>query len=107
MAVDPSGFNPHVVVAGYDQSAVHTDPADAKPVSTPSSYALTGVATTMDPVNSFGYVVDNGRIVLLDLLDPKSYGVSSNDIPAAELALPQDAAGRYLTAVAWARSKLP
>lgn len=106
MAADPTGLNPRVVVAGYQQSAVHASPTDTKFITTPTNYGLTGVAVAMDPLNNFGYVVGNGRIVLLDLLDAQQYGVS-NAIPTTELTLPQDAGGRYLTAVAWARALIP
>lgn len=109
-AADPSGFNPRILVAGFNQTAVHTSPTDSKPIATPGSYNLTGVGTAIDPLNNFGYVVGNGRIVLIDLLSPQDYTVSSTGpapIPTSDLTLPTDAAGRYLTAVAWTRATLP
>jgi len=116
LALDPTGFTQSVAVAGYNQIAAHSSPTDKAPSETVSSDDVTGVAAAVDPSNNFGYVVDNGRIVLLDLITAESpsqrwywtYPSAQYPNPSADqLQLPKDAGGRYVTALAWARSKIP
>lgn len=116
LAMDPTGFTQSVVVAGYNQSSVYATPTDKSPAETPSYYGLTGVAAAIDPTNAFGYVLDDGRIVLLDLSAATSSGerwywaypyAQDPSPPSSALQLPKDAAGRYVTALAWARSQIP
>ncbi len=114
LAIDPSGATSQVVVAGYSSGgageiAVHPDPGTKATAFTPYVYGLTGVAAAIDPVNRFAYVVDNERIVVLDLLTVASQqGIWYKSYPfstAADLPLPTDSYGRYVTTVQWARAK--
>lgn len=113
-AIDPSGATSQVVVAGHNASgsgqiAVHPDASTKATATTPYYAGYTGVAAAIDPGNRFGYVVDNERIVVLDLLTVtsqqtgwyKAFDFSST----TDLALPKDAADRYDTALAWTRAK--
>ncbi len=114
LAIDPSDATSQVVVAGhsstgYGQIAVHPDPS-TKPTATTLDYAgYSGTAAAIDPVNRFAYVVDNERIVVLDLLSiasqPNGWYKAFDFSSTSDLALPQDATGRYATALAWTRAK--
>ena len=106
MAVDPTGSTTQVVVGGYDRSAVHASPDDAKPVETQGGYGLTGVAATMDYGNNYAYLVGNGTIVRLDVLDlsPSSSDWYWKFNYSADLELPTDAAGRHLAVLSWVRA---
>ena len=114
LAIDPTGATSQVVVAGYSSGgageiAVHPDPGTKATAITPYVYGLTGVAAAIDPVNRFAYVVDNERIVVLDLLTVASQqGIWYQSYPfstGGDLPLPADAYGRYVTTVQWARAK--
>jgi hypothetical protein len=114
LAIDPTGATSQVVVAGHSSSgtgeiAVHPDPGTKATAVTPYAYGLTGVAAAIDPVNRFAYVVDNERVVVVDLLTVASQqGIwyrSFDFSSAADLPLPTDPDGRYLTTVQWARAK--
>lgn len=116
MAIDPSGATQQVVVAGYygstgfGQTAVHPDPTHMPTATTPYTYGYTGVAAAIDPVNRFGYVVNDNQIVVLDLLsvttDPTSLWYKPFSFSPNDLQLPQNpATGRYVTALDWTRAK--
>lgn len=113
LGVEPSGISPQAVVAGfasgYGQTFVHASPTDTNPAQTAPVYNLTGVAVAIDPANNFAYVLNNGQIVLIDLLNasPSSqtwYTTSTSSLSASDLQLPTDAGGRYVTALAWTRA---
>jgi len=114
LAIDPSGATSQVVVPGFNgsgsgQIAVHPD-ASTKPTAVTVYYAnYTGVAAAIDPVNRFAYVVDNERIVVLDLLTVANQATNwyrAFDFGSPpDLTLPKDASGHYETAVAWTRAK--
>lgn len=109
LAVDATGSFAEAVVAGYDQLAIHQDATSKAPGTTPVSYGYSGVAAAIDPTESFAYVVDNDRIVILDLLAFESqpqqqWYPDPVDVPALALPLPKDATGRYVTALALTRA---
>ncbi len=114
LAIDPSGATSQVVVAGhsstgYGQIAVHPDPGTKATATTLAYAGYTGTAAAIDPVNRFAYVVDNERIVVLDLLSianqPNGWYKAFDFSSTSDLALPRDATGRYETALAWTRAK--
>lgn len=117
LAVDPTSGASELVVPGYDRIAVHASPSDSPPAETASGDGLSGVAATIDPANVFGYVANNGYLVLLDLPNAGSsggnwYQSTTNPslptyVPANELRLPADAAGRYVSVLAWTRTNVP
>ncbi len=105
-AFDPAGISQRVVVAGASSLALHATPGDDKPIETTTPYTYTGAAAAIDPINRFGYVVDDGRIVVIDLDTAASAPTSW--IPYAfpvAITLPVSAATNLsVTTAAWARS---
>ncbi|MEJ2292195.1 MAG: hypothetical protein P8Y05_10840 [Deinococcales bacterium] len=109
LAVDPSGATQQVVVAGRTSTGgeitVHPDATSNATATTSAGYNYTGVAATIDPVNRFGYVIDSGQIVVLDLLTVGS-GSSTWYRPfGLTLTLPRTTTAQYATTVAWTRAK--
>lgn len=107
LGLDPTGTTSQVVVAGYDQIAVHPTPAAPASVQTLSTDGLTGVAVALDPINQFAYVIGDGRIVLIDLLAVKNGQGSWYSTFTPDLTLPTNPAtnNSQVTTVAWTRAK--
>lgn len=110
-AVDPSSATQQIVVAGFDASGdgeitVHPDPTTTATATTPYYYDYTGVAATIDPINRFGYVVDENQIVVLDLLSITGGSTTWYKPFTLTLPLPTNTAtSHYETALTWTRAK--